>query len=134
MLPITAPPKFAHHDHDAPAWWNFKKKDRMYSDGFAAKGARPLMTKVEAGSSSDMGKISVLTASNGDESANDEKTQGHGLFTYYLLKSLNDNAGKDTVSQAYGHFSAKVQEAARQANQSQTPQLLGADAATASLR
>ena len=32
-----------HHDHDAPAWWNFKKKSHLYSDGFAGKGHRPLM-------------------------------------------------------------------------------------------
>jgi mono/diheme cytochrome c family protein len=37
------PPAFVHHDHDAPAWWNFKKKQRLYSDGFAAKSPRPLM-------------------------------------------------------------------------------------------
>jgi mono/diheme cytochrome c family protein len=37
------PPAMTHHDHDAPAWWNFKKKTYLYSDGFAAKGHRPLM-------------------------------------------------------------------------------------------
>ncbi|REK19044.1 MAG: cytochrome c [Planctomycetota bacterium] len=37
------PPAMTHHDHDAPAWWNFKKKTRLYSDGFASKGHRPLM-------------------------------------------------------------------------------------------
>lgn len=37
------PIALTHHDHDAPAWWNFKKKQRLYSDGFAAKGHRPLM-------------------------------------------------------------------------------------------
>ena len=37
------PPRMVHHDHDAPAWWNFKKKQRLYSDGFALKGHRPLM-------------------------------------------------------------------------------------------
>jgi len=37
------PPKMTHHDHDAPAWWNFKKKQRLYSDGFALKDHRPLM-------------------------------------------------------------------------------------------
>jgi mono/diheme cytochrome c family protein len=37
------PPKMTHHDHDAPAWWNFKKKQRLYSDGFSVKDHRPLM-------------------------------------------------------------------------------------------
>ncbi len=37
------PPPMTHHDHDAPAWWNFKKKQRLYSDGFSPKTHRPLM-------------------------------------------------------------------------------------------
>ncbi|HTM56739.1 MAG TPA: hypothetical protein VL175_22090 [Pirellulales bacterium] len=37
------PPKLVHHDHDAPAWWNFKKKTHLYSDGFVGKNHRPLM-------------------------------------------------------------------------------------------
>lgn len=36
-------PKLLHHDHDAPPWWNVKYKQRLYSDGFASKGHRPLM-------------------------------------------------------------------------------------------
>lgn len=37
------PPAMSHHDHDAPAWWNFKKKNWLYSDGFAPKDHRALM-------------------------------------------------------------------------------------------
>ncbi len=37
------PPPMTHHDHDAPAWWVFKKKTRLYCDGFSPKGHRPLM-------------------------------------------------------------------------------------------
>jgi mono/diheme cytochrome c family protein len=33
----------AHHDHDAPAWWHFRRKKMLYIDGFAPKGPRPLM-------------------------------------------------------------------------------------------
>lgn len=36
-------PKMVHHDMDAPAWWNFKRKDYLYIDGFAGKGHRGLM-------------------------------------------------------------------------------------------
>lgn len=41
--PRLFPPKMLHHDHDAPPWWVVKRKHRLYSDGFAAKGHRPLM-------------------------------------------------------------------------------------------
>ena len=37
------PSRMVHHDHDAPAWWNFQRKSRLYADGFAEKGHRPLM-------------------------------------------------------------------------------------------
>jgi mono/diheme cytochrome c family protein len=36
-------PELVHHDHDAPAWWHYKKKKHLYIDGFAPKGHRPLM-------------------------------------------------------------------------------------------
>ena len=99
-----------------------------------AKGARPLVGKLDTGGASDLDKVVVLMAAGFDEVTGDEKSQGHGLFTYYLLKSLNESSGNDTVRGAFARLSAKVQEAARKANQSQTPQLLGANAAQASLK
>lgn len=36
-------PKMIHHDHDAPPWWNVKKKTHLYADGFAPNGHRALM-------------------------------------------------------------------------------------------
>ncbi len=43
VIQAPVPPQMVHHDHDAPAWWNFKKKTHLYSDGFAQKTPRPLM-------------------------------------------------------------------------------------------
>ncbi len=42
---VHRPPKFdmVHHDMDAPPWWHYAKKKRLYADGFAAKGHRMLM-------------------------------------------------------------------------------------------
>ncbi|MGE0607372.1 MAG: cytochrome c [Pirellulales bacterium] len=36
-------PKMLHHDHDAPPWWNVRKKQWLYADGFAGHGHRALM-------------------------------------------------------------------------------------------
>ena len=36
-------PPLAHHDMDAPPFWNVRKKRSLYADGFAPKTARPLM-------------------------------------------------------------------------------------------
>jgi hypothetical protein len=36
-------PKLVHHDHDAPPWWNLRRKQFLYADGGVAKGHRALM-------------------------------------------------------------------------------------------
>jgi len=43
VLPLAFPPPMVHHDEDAPAWWLFKKKSRIYVDAFVTKGHRALM-------------------------------------------------------------------------------------------
>lgn len=43
VLPPSFPPAMVHHDHDAPAWWHFRKKKHLYIDAFALKGHRALM-------------------------------------------------------------------------------------------
>ena len=37
------PPKLLHHDVDAPPFWNIRRKQHLYSDGFASKSPRPLL-------------------------------------------------------------------------------------------
>ena len=39
----SLPKQFTHHDMDAPPWWYFYKRKRLYIDGFAEKGHRGLM-------------------------------------------------------------------------------------------
>lgn len=36
-------PAMTHHDMDAPPWWHLKRKTKLYIDGFASRGHRPLM-------------------------------------------------------------------------------------------
>ncbi|MEK7858924.1 MAG: caspase family protein [Elusimicrobiota bacterium] len=93
-----------------------------------AKGARPLMTTVDTGNSDDMGKVVVLAAAGAEEITGAEDAQGHGLFTYYMLKGLNASAGKDSVGAIYGYLRPKVEAAARQSNRGQTPQMMGRSA------
>ncbi|HEX7378415.1 MAG TPA: cytochrome c [Pirellulales bacterium] len=37
------PPKLTHHDHDAPPFWNVKRKHSLYADGGVLKSHRALM-------------------------------------------------------------------------------------------
>ena len=91
-----------------------------------AKGIRPLVTKVDMGKiSSD--KIVSWSASQAEQISGTLEDQGHGLFTYYLLKGLNGAAeiegGQVTVKSLYNYLKPKVQNAARRQNRDQTPTL-----------
>lgn len=95
-----------------------------------AKGARPLVTVVETPLPADA-KLSVLTASSGEEIAGSLDEQGHGMFTYYLLKGLKgeavDSTGHVTLSALQSYISQSVKRAARRQNREQSPQLKAAD-------
>ncbi|MBI5624494.1 MAG: caspase family protein [Elusimicrobia bacterium] len=94
-----------------------------------AKGARPL---VAAASLAPAGpKVSVLAASSSDEISGSLDEQGHGLFTYYLLKGLKGEADADkdghvALEELHAFVQKAVQRAARRQNREQTPQLRSA--------
>lgn len=93
-----------------------------------AKGARPLITRVNTGLP-ETDKLVVLAAASGDEITGAADGQGHGLFTYYLLKGLNERGGSASVKSLYDYLKPKVEDAARRDNRDQTPQLLPSAAA-----
>ena len=69
------------------------------------KDARPLVTKVDAGTPASDGRVVSLSASGPDEITGAAAAEGHGLFTYYLLNGLNGGAvgedGRVTVRGLY---------------------------------
>jgi uncharacterized caspase-like protein len=89
-----------------------------------AKGIRPLVLRVDAGIG-DSDRLVVLSAAGGDEVTGTDEAQGHGLFTYYFLKGLNESRGKGSMRSLYDYLSPKVQDAARKDNREQMPQLHG---------
>ncbi|MBI5623651.1 MAG: caspase family protein [Elusimicrobia bacterium] len=91
------------------------------------KGARPLVAQVDEGLE-QLGKLVILSASEGSEIALSDDKQGHGLFTYHLLKGLNEKMGASTVKALYEYLVPRVQDGARQQNRDQTPKLSAADA------
>ena len=83
-----------------------------------AKGARPL---VSLQTSEVPARITVLSASAGDQISNSYTEKGHGLFTYYLLKGMK-NKGADFRA-VYGYLKPEVSRVAReQYNADQDPQ------------
>ena len=97
-----------------------------------APGARPLVAKAAA-----MGvpaRVAALTASAADQITGSAPDQGHGLFTYYLLKGLNESRGKADLRGLHKYLAPKVADDARLQNREQTPQLFAADGLDLSLR
>jgi hypothetical protein len=91
-----------------------------------AKGARPLVTKVDVGMETP-GRLVVFAATAAAEITDSEESQGHGLFTYYFLKGLQEKGGKSTLRGLYDYVLPRVQDAARRNGREQTPQLMPAD-------
>ena len=91
-----------------------------------AKGTRPLVGKVDMAVQAE-GKISVISASAGDQISGANEEAGYGLFTYNLLQGLNgaakDAQGRVTLKSLYGYLKPRVQDDARRGNREQTPQL-----------
>ena len=102
-----------------------------------AKGTKPLVSKVDLGMTG-AGKVISLTASGSGEISGTADDQGHGLFTYYLLKGLNGDAkdkdGAVSVKSLYGYLSDRVSNAAKKDNRDQTPQLVMGDSSDFRLR
>lgn len=93
-----------------------------------AKGTRPLVGKVDMAIETQ-GKISVISASAGDQISGTNDDAGYGLFTYNFLQGLNggakDSQGQVTLESLYGYIKPRVQDTARRGNREQTPQLHG---------
>ncbi len=87
-----------------------------------AQGARPLVAKVAA---SDSGRVAVLAAASGEEITGSLDEQGHGMFTYFLLKGPSE--GKRTAAELHSYLTPRVQDEARRQNREQTPSFSGPD-------
>jgi hypothetical protein len=93
-----------------------------------AKGLRPLVSVKAAPAT---GRVVSLTAAAGGEVSGAADEKGHGLFTYYLLKGLNE--GKTQLGPLAAYLKPRVQDEARRQNRDQTPQLAGEGAADVEL-
>lgn len=90
-----------------------------------AKGARPLVTKVDRAAVPS--KLLVFAAASSEQITSTLEDQGHGTFTYYFLKGFGgeakDAAGAVTAQGLYDYLKPKVQDAARRQNRDQQPVL-----------
>lgn len=91
-----------------------------------AKGARPLVMQT-SNPVMTSGKITLLAAASKAEITTTLESQGHGIFTYYLLEGLQgaarDRKGHVTAASLHRYLMPRVQDEARRQNRDQTPVL-----------
>ena len=63
---------------------------------------------IKAKSAEPQGNMVVFTASSGNETAFPYKEQGHGMFTYFLLKKLQESNGNCTLGELADYIYANV--------------------------
>jgi hypothetical protein len=74
------------------------------------------------------GNMLVISASSGDETAYPYKEKQHGLFTYFLLKKLQETKGDVTLKALSDYIVTNVSQQSIVVNQkSQTPQVMYSD-------
>lgn len=92
----------------------FKREDGMLM------AARGVALKSNAGA--PQGNMVVFLAAQGDETACPYREQQHGLFTYYLLKKLQETVGDVTYEELSAYLLGHVRLAALEDNSKpQTP-------------
>ncbi len=67
------------------------------------------------------GNMVVFSAAQGDETALPNKEEGHGMFTYYLLKKLQDTKGDVTLYDLSQYVIREVGRTSAVTNKPQTP-------------
>lgn len=83
------------------------------------QGVRPLVMMKEPPLTSE--NIAVMSATQGAQISTSSAARGHGVFTYYFLKSLKD--GKSGIAEIYRDIKPQVENEARTLNVQQSPSL-----------
>ena len=71
------------------------------------------------------GNLIVFTSASGNETAHQYEEKQHGLFTYYLLKKMQDSKGSFTLGEMYDYVSKNVKKTSFDVNNKiQTPSVI----------
>ncbi len=69
------------------------------------------------------GNMVVFSAAQGDETALPNEDEGHGMFTYYLLKKLQETQGNITLKDLSAYVIREVGKKSAVSNKPQTPSI-----------
>ena len=80
---------------------------------------------IRASEEDPMGNMVIFSAASDDETALPYKEKGHGLFTYYLLKKLQETKGNVTLSELGNYIKTNVKQKSTVVNHKpQTPSVV----------
>ncbi|MDP4276412.1 MAG: caspase family protein [Bacteroidota bacterium] len=104
--------------------------DACFSGGGRNKGLLSLKgVKVKPKEDVLDGNLVVLTSSTGEESSTVYKDKCHGMFTYYLLKKMQESKGNMTYKELYDYVNTQVKLQSVVINSKiQTPTVSGSNA------
>ena len=88
-------------------------------DGKMLSQAKGIAIKAKKGT--PQGNTVVLAAAQGDETAGFKEEEGHGMFTYYLLKKLQETSGNVTLQELSQYIIREVSRATVVDSKLQTP-------------
>ena len=88
-------------------------------DGKMVAQAKGVALKVKKGQ--PKGNTVVIAAAQGDETAGFDEEEGHGMFTYYLLKKLQDTQGNVTLQELSQYIIREVGRKSAVSSKPQTP-------------
>lgn len=83
-----------------------------------AKNTRPLVMVKDTPPPTSK-KMIVMTSSRGSQITTSLPETGHGAFTYFLLRALQE--GNRDIGEVYAYLSPRVTEEAKRQNVDQTP-------------
>ena len=102
-------------------------------EGDMLASARGVAIKTK--STAPQGKMVIFTAAQGDETAYSFKSQQHGMFTYFLLRKLQDSKGTVTLGDLADYLTSEVKrQSFDENNKLQTPTAIPSQAIAGSWR
>ncbi|MBQ6277045.1 MAG: caspase family protein [Bacteroidales bacterium] len=93
-------------------------------DVLASEGSRAVRIGHNMEIPDGAGNLVVITASSAEEYANPIKTEGHGMFTYFLLKKLKDSKGKINLGDLFEYVRENVKNESNKSGKLQIPQVM----------
>ena len=97
------------------------------------RSARGVAIKTKA--QEPKGKMIVFTAAQGDETAYPYNSEQHGMFTYYLLRKLQQTKGDVTLGDLADYVISEVKKKSfDENNRSQTPTVVSSSSINSSWR